>query len=90
MASSAICAIVARRRARRSAHPGVVERHDSPVARQRVDQLGIPVVEVPAEVLVEHERRGPFADLAIRVVDGPCHLAAAVEVDELVSLGHLS
>ena len=59
----------ARRRARRSAHPGVVERHDSPVARQRVDQRGIPVVEVPAEVLEEHERRRPFADLAIRVVD---------------------
>jgi len=36
---------------------------------QRVDQCGIPVVEVPAEVLEEHECRRPFADLAIGVVD---------------------
>ena len=38
-------------------------------SRQRVDQRGIPVVEVPAEVLEKHERRRPVADLAIRVVD---------------------
>jgi hypothetical protein len=57
------------RRARRPAHPSVVERHDSPIVRQRVDQGGIPVVEIPAEVLEEHEGRRLFADLAIHVVD---------------------
>src|SRR5512133_3021868 len=34
-----------------------------------VDQGGIPVVEIPAEVLEEQEGRRLFADLAIHVVD---------------------
>src|SRR4051794_31032626 len=59
----------ARRRAGRSGHAGVVEGHDSPVVRQRVHQRGVPVVEAAAEVLEEHERRCPFADLAKGVVD---------------------
>jgi hypothetical protein len=30
--------------------------------RQRVDRRGVPVVEVAAEVLQQHEHRRPFAD----------------------------
>ena len=37
--------------AARAADSRVVERHDPPVRRQRVDQGGIPVVQVPAEML---------------------------------------
>jgi hypothetical protein len=73
----------ARGGARRSGHSGVVERDDPPVARQRVDQSGVPVVEVAAEMLEEHQRRRPGADLAIRVLDpvrGTDHAVASRQV----------
>jgi hypothetical protein len=56
----------------REAHAGVVEKHDLATPGQRVHQQGIPVVEIAAEVLKEHQRRHLGAGVpesAIRVVD---------------------
>ena len=57
MASCAICVIVLGVVPVEPPTPALSKRHDSPVVRQRVDQRGIPVVEIPAEVLEEHEGR---------------------------------
>jgi hypothetical protein len=45
-----------RRQAGGAGHAAVVECHDPPFGGQVVDQSGVPVVEVAAEVLEEDER----------------------------------
>jgi hypothetical protein len=51
--------------------PGVVEGDDPPGRGQRVDQRGIPVVEVAAEVLEQDQRHVILAaaGVAVRIVD---------------------
>ena len=44
-----------------AAHPGVVEGDDPARRGERVDQGGIPVVEVAAEVLEQHQGRSSAA-----------------------------
>jgi len=53
-----------------SADSGVVERHDPPGRCQRVDQRGVPVVQVSAEVLEQDQRHLALAaGVAVGVVD---------------------
>jgi hypothetical protein len=54
-----------------AADPGVVERHDPPGRRQRLDQRRVPVVQVPAEVLEQDQRHRALAaaGVAVGVVD---------------------
>jgi hypothetical protein len=52
----------------RAAHARVVEQDDLALGCDRVDQRRIPVVEVPAEMLKEHQGRGagrPVAEPAV-------------------------
>ena len=50
--------------------PALSNGDDPPVARQRVDQRGIPVVEVPAEMLEKDKRHATLAaGVTVRVVD---------------------
>jgi hypothetical protein len=53
------------------ADSGVVDGDDAPGQGQRVDQRGIPVVEVPAEVLEQDQRHATLATagVAVRIVD---------------------
>jgi hypothetical protein len=54
------------------ADPAVVERDDPPVAGQRVDQRGIPVVQISAEVLEQDQRQhalAPAAGVTVGVLD---------------------
>jgi hypothetical protein len=61
----------ARRCAAGAADSGVVDGDDPPGQGQRVDQRGIPVVEVPAEVLEQDQRHATLATagVAVRIVD---------------------
>jgi hypothetical protein len=52
-----------------TADPGVVECDDPPGRGQRVDQRGIPVVQVSPEVLEKDQRYRALARVAVRVVD---------------------
>jgi hypothetical protein len=54
-----------------TADSGVVEGHDPPGRRQRVDQRRIPVVQVPAEVLEQDQRHRalPAAGVTVGIVD---------------------
>jgi hypothetical protein len=52
-----------------SAYPDMLAQARKIPGVLRVDQRGIPVVEIPTEVLEEHQGRRPLADLAIHVVD---------------------
>ena len=64
-----------------AADSGVVEGDDTPGRRQRVDQRGVPVVEVSAEVLEEdqwHTVASRRAGVAVRVID------AVRRLDQLV------
>ena len=67
MASRAICSIGVRGGAGGAADSGVVERHDPPGGGQRVDQRRIPVVEIPAEVLQQDQRRRALAAAGVAV-----------------------
>ena len=58
-----------RRRAGRGGDADVVERNDASIRGERVDERGIPVVEVPAEVLQQNERDVAVAEVAVRVLD---------------------
>jgi hypothetical protein len=58
-----------RRRACRGTHADVVERHHASLRGEIVDQRGIPVVEIPAEVLQQDERHITGAEVAVRVLD---------------------
>jgi hypothetical protein len=49
--------------------PGVVEGDDAAGGGQVVDQRGVPVVEVPAKVLEQDERRLALAGVAVGEVD---------------------
>ena len=59
IASRAICSMVSGVVAGRPADAGVVEGHDPAARGQRVDQRRVPVVEVSAEVLEQHQRHRP-------------------------------
>jgi hypothetical protein len=54
-----------------AADSGVVERHDPPRQGQRADQRGIPVVQVPAEMLEKDQRRPALtaAGVAVGIVN---------------------
>ena len=54
-----------------AADSGVVERHNPPGRRERVDQRRVPVVEIPAEVLEQDQRHRTLAaaGVAAGVVD---------------------
>ena len=56
-------------RAARSGDADVVEGNDPSIRSQRVDQRGIPVVEVPAKVLQQDERHVALTNVAVGVVD---------------------
>jgi hypothetical protein len=58
-----------RRRAGRGGDADVVERNYASIRSERVHQGGIPVVEVPAEVLQQYERDITLTDVAVRVLD---------------------
>ena len=58
-----------RRRAGRGADADVVERDHASIRGERVDERGIPVVEVAAEVLQQDERHLAFTEVAVRVLD---------------------
>ena len=59
----------ARRGSAATAHSGVVERDDTARRGERVDQCGIPVVEVSPEMLEQNEWQHPTAGFAIDEVD---------------------
>ena len=63
-----------------AADSGVVERHDPPGRRQRVDQRRVPVVEIPAEVLEQDQRHRTLAAAGVAV--GVVH--AVGRTDQLV------
>ena len=69
MASWAIASIGVRRPAGRGADADVVERDHASIRGERVDESGIPVVEVAAEVLQQDERHITFAEVAVGVLD---------------------
>ena len=71
MASRAICSMVSAVAAGGAADSGVVERHDPPRLRQRVDQRRVPVVEIAAEVLEQDQRHRTLAaaGVAAGIVD---------------------
>jgi hypothetical protein len=52
-----------------AAHADVVERGDASLRCEIVDERGVPVVEVAAEVLQQHERHLAGAELAVGVLD---------------------
>jgi hypothetical protein len=58
-----------RSHARRAANAAVVERDDAPHRCEIVDQSRIPVVEIPAEVLKQNERRLTLTEVAAGVLD---------------------
>jgi hypothetical protein len=58
-----------RRRAGRGSDADVVERDHSSIRSERVDERGVPVVEVAAEVLQEDQWHLTFAEVAVRVLD---------------------
>jgi hypothetical protein len=58
-----------RRRAGRGPDADVVERDHPSIRREGVDESGVPVVEVAAEVLQQHERHITVAELAVGVLD---------------------
>jgi hypothetical protein len=53
----------------RTPYSCIIEGYDPARRRQRVNQRGIPVVEIPAEMLEQDQRHRPFAGLAVRIVD---------------------
>jgi hypothetical protein len=59
----------ARCRTRRAPDADVVEGDDPVASGERVDQGRVPVVEVPAEVLQQHERNGALADVTVGVLN---------------------
>ena len=59
----------ARRPAGRGADADVVERDHASIRGERVDERGIPVVEVAAEVLQQDERHFALTEVAVRVLD---------------------
>jgi hypothetical protein len=72
-----------------AAHPGVVERHDPPARRQRVDQRRVPIVQVPAEVLKQDQRHPTLARACITVGIVDAVGSADVFVGKLrIPLGH--
>ena len=58
-----------RRAAGRGADPDVVEGDHTSMCGERVDERGVPVVEVAAEVLQQDERNLSATDVAGRVLD---------------------
>ena len=58
-----------RRGPARAADAGVVECHNAAGRCQRVDQRGIPVVEISAEMLEQYQRHPARPSVAIRVID---------------------
>ncbi len=58
-----------RRPAGRGADADVVERDHASIRGEGVDQSGVPVVEVPAEVLQQDERDITVTDVAVRILD---------------------
>src|SRR5262245_54537074 len=59
----------ARRRAGRSRYTDVVERDHAPLRGELVDEGGIPVVEVAAEVLQQNEWYIAVTEVAVGVLD---------------------
>ena len=85
-ASCAIAVTVRGHGAARSADAGVVEQDHFAGSRQRVDERGVPVVEVAAEVLKQYERRSArrgIAEAAVGVAD------AVPSFDGLIGSGEL-
>jgi hypothetical protein len=64
-----------RRPARRSGDADVVERDHPSIRRECVDERGIPVVEVAAEVLEQDELHIALTDVAVGIFDSVfrCH-----------------
>jgi hypothetical protein len=60
---------------------GVVERYDAPPGGQDIDESTVPILQVAAEVLQQHQRYRAGADFAVGVVD------AVVGVDDLIGGG---
>ena len=69
MASWAIASIVFGVAAGRGADADVVERDHASIRGERVDERGVPVVEVAAEVLQQDERHITLAEVAVGVLD---------------------
>ncbi len=58
-----------RRRPGRGADADAVERDHPSIGGERIDQRGVPVVEVTAEVLQQDERHITITEVAVRVLD---------------------